>query len=238
MIKSRPDSGSFSSMKSSMFSGFSSASALASSTANSGLTVASNLASKASSKIITPTKSKDGGSKADEEVNRSIQEIGLNSSSRLRERDNLYMVFDTVSVEQADNVRGVSLELFVKTLIPLKFSTQWSDAAFRALDESRKGYLNKGEFLLGVVSLKTNTANMENGAWLKNRKKVVFAYYNRSSVSPNSLSIDDFTELLNDMSGCTTAPEAFGVSNKQWKLNHLENTKLPSAAGKTMRLSF
>lgn len=214
-------------------SSLSSASTLVSSTArlaSDGVNTTASLASDAANSIKTMTpKKRDGhGDSNGDEMIKVINDIGLNGSSRVKDRDSGYKLFDTVASKQHDKVIGVTQEMFVKTLLIERFNIQWSDAAFRAMDSSKKGYLTRDEFLLALTTLKTSSQNMENSAWQEQRRRVLFSYYNRSE--NDCLCMQDFDELMRDMSTCLSSPEWFGVANRQWRVNQGENSKVPGIA--------
>lgn len=194
-----------SSASSTASSGLSSASSLVTNTASSATTLVANTATLASTTAVGAVgKFKDG---EEFDSGQLIEELGMNSI-RVQERDKIYKLFEKIGVKQGADKHspvGINLEMFVKSMVIERFNVQWSDAAFRAIDfYSKRGYLNKEDFLLAYVSLKTTKPNMENTAWVKLRRKVLFIYYNKGS--NESLNFLEFNELLNDISNCNDEP--------------------------------
>lgn len=188
----------------------------------SGLASASSLASN----TLSMSSSRHSKSPGDDEILSTIEELGMNDDKNIAERDAVYESYSViVGRSNVDNDSiGVTIEKFVIEMLKKGHSPQWSDAAFRAFDTRRNGYLNKYEYLLSICALKTIKEMHNNPIWIKLRRRVLFAYYDRDN--RNQIDSTQFHELLNDLSATTDDPEVFGITNKGWKRNQSNNTKV------------
>ncbi len=190
----------------------------------SGLASASSLASG----TMSMNSSRHSKSPFDEDLLSLVHDLGMNDL-RIAERDAIFEDFHViVGKTNHDNEAsvGITIERFVIDMLKRGFSPQWSDAAFRAFDTKKNNYLNRYEYLLAVSALRISKEVYENATWIKLRRRVLFAYYDRNNT--HSLDINLFSELLSDMSVSAEDAETFGVTNKAWRRNQLTNTKQTS----------
>jgi hypothetical protein len=188
----------------------------------SGVSSATSVASSAISSTSLKQNRRMNFDLVDADVVSLIRDLGMNDEKNANERDAIYDTFNASMKKHGCEANdGITVENFVIDMLKRGFTPQWSDAAFRAFDNKQTSYLSKYQYLIAICALKTTKEVFDNPVWIKLRRRVLFAYYDRDSKSELDCSL--FNEFLTDLSVSAEDPEVFGISNKSWRRNHANN---------------